>query len=191
MKGRKILNPKHLAEIRELNKHPLNQAALQWLEEGEKQKVSWTMERAMGVEAVLGPEPYYLHALCLLEWAMDETPLPPQRREALEHHLDLLESDPKEGIEYLLSFPGDGEPTMLTEKLQKAESLEEAGLTILGVFQLILTDDPLLDFPPWERPFMSKFTGPIWGPDELKPHRSAREYRLKGYTPPRRVLTQQ
>ena len=179
----------HLKRIRELNQHPLNQAALRWLEEGEKQKVPWTIERAMGVEAALRPSPYYLHVVCLLEWAMDETPLPPQMREDLEYHLELLEANPKEGLRYLLRFPEDGEPTMLVEQLRKAESLEEAGWTILDVFEAILTDDPLWDFPPRERPFMSEFTGPIWGPDELKPRERAREYRLKGYTPPRWGLT--
>ena len=137
----------HLKRIRELNQHPLNQAALRWLEEGEKQKVPWTIERAMGVEAALRPSPYYLHVVCLLEWAMDETPLPPQMREDLEYHLELLEANPKEGLRYLLRFPEDGEPTMLVEQLRKAESLEEAGWTILDVFEAILTDDPLLGLP--------------------------------------------
>ena len=126
--GRQTLD---FAKIRELNKHPLNQAALRWLEEGERRKIPWTIGRAMGEEAMLGPSDYYLHALCLLEWAMDETALPPQRREALEHHLELLEADLEQGIQYLLRFPGDLEPTMLEVQLREAEGLEEAGWTIL------------------------------------------------------------
>ena len=154
------------AKIRELNKHPLNQAALRWLEEGEKRKIPWTIERAMGEEVELGPSDYYLHALCLLEWAMDETALPPQKREALEHHLELLEADLEQGIQYLLRFPGDHEPTMLEEQLREAESLEEAGSTILETFETVLMDDPLWDFPPWESS-ISTTTLLIWGSQEL------------------------
>ena len=67
----------------------------------------------------------------------------------MERQWKLLEADPKKGLQYLLRFQGDNEPTMLTEKLRKAENLERAGWTIVDEIRALMTDDPLLSFPPW------------------------------------------
>ena len=49
---------KHLAAIAEANRHPLNQAALKWLEVGEEQYDD------------LAPGQYQLHAMNLLMWSI-------------------------------------------------------------------------------------------------------------------------
>ena len=53
-----MFNPKHLAVIRELINHPINEAALRWLEEVER----LGLEADLGVRRQpMGPSPYDFH----------------------------------------------------------------------------------------------------------------------------------
>ena len=95
-----MFNPKHLAVIRELINHPINEAALRWLEEVER----------LGLEADLGVRrqpmgPSRRSSCSGFPQVGDREPISKGRlKEEMIRHWDFLEASPKKGLQYLLRF---------------------------------------------------------------------------------------
>ena len=96
-----MFDPKHLAVVRELNNHPLNQAALRWLVEVER---PGTRSGSGRRTATGGTEHYDLHVLAFLRWAIENQSLRGRLKEEMIRHWDFLEASPKKGLQYLLRF---------------------------------------------------------------------------------------
>ena len=80
----------------------------------------------------MGPSPYDLHVLAFLRWAIENQSLRGRLKEEMIRHWDFLEADPKKGLQYLLRFQGDNEPTMLAEKTTQSGEPRESQLDDSG-----------------------------------------------------------
>ena len=157
-------NPKRLQEIQELNRRPLNQAALKWIREAEK------LEQALPeAEREAGPAEfqvqiqgggtkmveYQLHAVTHLQWAIRQPILANQEeREQLDVEARTFEENmtPAEQMKYLTTFRGEGnQPTRLAQRLRQATTLEQSASRIVETFALqLMTDEERMWDPPPE-----------------------------------------
>ena len=123
-------NPKEIQEIRELNRRPLNQAALKWMREAEKlerelpeaEREAWVAEYPVWVQGSgRTMVEYQLHAVTFLQWAIRQPIVENQEeREQLDVEARTFEESrtPAEQLKYLTTFRGEGnQPTRLAQRL--------------------------------------------------------------------------
>ena len=149
-------------EIQELNRRPLNQAALKWIREAEKleqalpeaEREAWVAEFPVRVQG--GGRKmveYQLHAVTHLQWAIRQPILANQEeREQLDVEARTFEESrtPAEQMKYLTTFRGEGnQPTRLAQRLRQAKTLEQSASRIVETFALqLMTDEERMWAPP-------------------------------------------
>ena len=170
-------SPKRLQEIQELNRRPLNQAALKWMREAEKleqalpeaEREAWVAEYPVWVqESGRKMVEYQLHAVTFLQWAIRQPILENQEeREQLDVEAQTLEETrpPAEQLKYLTTFRGEGnQPTRLAQRLRQAKTLEQGASRIVETFALqLMTDEERM----WDPPPMRAH--PSWGEQPKRP----------------------